>query len=165
MDRPFELVVLIYQELWREFIETICRYVIEKAAASPSGILKGRLIANVPGEGIELKANAESGAQITTTVKVTFPPVLEHDITETIKAIVAAVTLDGKQPAQWASGEEGVLLVTRMLLAALGEKNPDEIMEKLLPGGVVPEPPEPDPASVTQAVEGLIRKIQEARAV
>lgn len=162
LDRPFELVIMVYQQLWREQIETICRYVIEKAASSPSGPLRGRLIADRPGEGIELKANAATGNQITTTVKVTFPPVLEHDITETIKAIVAAVTLDGKQPAQWATGTEGVLLVTRLLLAALGESNPDEIKEKLFPGGVVPEPPEPEPAAVAKAVEGLSRQIREA---
>lgn len=59
MDRPFELTILLRQELWKETIQVMLRYVIERAATAPGGALKGRLVRDIPGAGIELKPNRE----------------------------------------------------------------------------------------------------------
>ena len=55
-----------------------------------------------------------------TSVDVTFPPIVEKGLGELVKAIIAAVTLDGKQPIE---GLFDIGTIQRLMLSALAERN------------------------------------------
>lgn len=61
-------------------------------------------------------------------IEVTFPPILEHDITETINAIVSGATLEGHPMGPALNLET----VTRLLLKALEVKDPEPIIKQVL---------------------------------
>lgn len=90
LDRPTELGMVNEQLLWQDFDKAVYKYSIE--AKIRKGLLPGR---------VEYQGFAQSKvvSEIDTEVEVSFPPVLEHDIGEMVKAIVTAATLDGKQDA------------------------------------------------------------------
>jgi hypothetical protein len=90
LDRPTELGMVNEQLLWEDFDKAIYKYSIE--AKIRKGLLPGR---------VEYQGFAQSKviSELDTEVEVSFPPVLEHDIGEMVKAIVTAATLDGKSDA------------------------------------------------------------------
>lgn len=100
LDRPTELKFRDRQELWKSILITILEYAIARNKTAAQGELR--------------LANAEAKP----TIVVTFPPILEHDITEQIGAIVSGSTLDGKTPAAmtWQT-------TARLVLQALGVKD------------------------------------------
>jgi len=108
LDRPTELKFLDRQKLWADVFEEFGRYAVRQSSRAPGG------------EG-ELR-----GAETTPKVTANFPPILEHDITQTIGAIISAATLDGKTPAGTMDDET----IARQLLEALGVKNADQVILK-----------------------------------
>jgi hypothetical protein len=90
LDRPTELGMINEQLLWKDFDQAVYKYSIE--AKIRKGLLPGR---------VEYQGFAQSivHSELDTDVEVSFPPVLEHDIGEMVKAIVTAATLDGKSDA------------------------------------------------------------------
>ena len=62
-------------------------------------------------------------------LNITFPDLSEESKQETINAIISAATLDGKQFA----GTIEPKTAARMLLAALGEHDVDEMIDQLFP--------------------------------
>lgn len=97
LDRPTELKFRDRQELWKSILITILEYAIARNQRAANGRLR--------------LAGAEAKPQI----RVTFPPILEHDIREQIGAIVQGATLDGKEPVSitWQT-------TARLVLEALG---------------------------------------------
>jgi len=97
LDRPTELKFRDRQELWKSILITILEYAIARNQRAANGRLR--------------IAGGEKKLQI----RVTFPPILEHDIREQIGAIVQGATLDGKTPSAitWKT-------TARLVLEALG---------------------------------------------
>lgn len=144
LDRPTELMMTQRRELWADVYSGMFNFVVRKAVQAPGGALRGRY--RVTGNGdtepwVVTGVVREAGQVVDATVRVTWPPLLEHDVAETVKAVVAAATLDGKTAAPIM----GVQTVARMLLTALGVKDIDEKIELWFGDekDALPEPPEP----------------------
>jgi hypothetical protein len=97
LDRPTELKFRDRQELWKSILITILEYAIARNQRAANGRLR------------------IAGGETKPEIRVTFPPILEHDIRETIGAIVEGTTLGGKTPAvaTWQT-------TARLVLEALG---------------------------------------------
>lgn len=101
LDRPTELKFLDRQELWKATFTTILNHVVQSSQSSANGRLF--TTSNLP------------EAKFT----ITFPPILEHDLAETMTAIVEAATLHG-----WV--EAGTIdpdTLSRLILELLGVKD------------------------------------------
>ena len=109
LDRPTELKFKDRQELWKSIYETLVKY----AVARSRGAANGRMFAS---------------NQQAVEVKVAFPDILEHDITEQVRAIVSAATLDGKPLAGTIPLED----VTRMVGTALGVQDVEALVASVL---------------------------------
>lgn len=95
LDRPTELAMRSRQGMWQDWHQRVFAFAIATAEE------QGRL-GNVPED--------KRG------IKVTFPPILEHDTEATVKALVSAATLDGKTEAGLIPREE----LARQLMSAVG---------------------------------------------
>jgi hypothetical protein len=103
LDRPTELKFRDRQELWKEVWWNLCQRALDVAG-----------VAQTP----EARR-----------VSVDFPPILEHDIAETVTAITKAATLDGKPLA----GTISMPTLVRLLLTSLGVPDVDELVAQLAP--------------------------------
>lgn len=108
LDRPTELKFMDRRTLWADVFNDLFQYVISFAL---------NLAPNVPER----------------EVRIAFPPLLEHDVDEQVKAIVQAATLDGKAPA----GTMDPRTLVRLLLTALGVDQVDELLDRIAPEGGV----------------------------
>ena len=124
LDRPTELKFRDRQTLWADTFKDILGYAVQrKRGGSSGGVISD-----------EVRA---------VQIDVDFPALLEHDVAETVSAIVAAATLDGKAPAGTITGEQ----LVRLLLTALGVDDVDEIVAGMTDQiARLDEPPEPEPA-------------------
>lgn len=95
LDRPTELAMRSRQSMWQDWHERVFAFAVQVAEE------QGRL-GGVPED--------------KRSVKVTFPPILEHDSDATVRALVSAATLDGKAEAGLIPREE----LARQLMAAVG---------------------------------------------
>lgn len=119
LDRPTELAMRSRQMLWASFYQDIFTYAIQAKQNA------GRL-----GDGVDPQ------------VDVSFPPILEHDVRETIMAIISAATLDGKIEAGTMPPE----LVSRLMMEALGVEDIEEALAKV---------GDREREEIDQAIEGL----------
>lgn len=137
LDRPTELKMVSRQRLWTFVILTMSQKLIEWSAVSPQGRLKqaGFVAAQ--------DLDPFDGTQIVTVmppkdgslkVTITFPTILERDVTERVRSVVNAATLNG-------SKAEGIIpdrkLLFKLLMVALGEKDADYLTEKYYPKSVL----------------------------
>lgn len=134
LDRPTELRFRDRQELWRSIMITILEHAVERSRGAAGGIMR------------------PYGDDYQSTITVEFPPILEHDITESVNSIVAAATLDGKAAAGTIPREQ----TSRMLLSALGVANVEEVIQALDDEDFVQQTDEP----VRQAVEALREQLR-----
>lgn len=104
LDRPTELKFRDRQELWRGVLSDLFSY----ALAVKRGVAPETLF---------------DEAQIV----ITFPPILEHDIENEMKAIVSGGTLDGESPAGTVPRDT----LARKVMATLGISNVEEEIVKL----------------------------------
>lgn len=145
LDRPTELMMTLRRELWASVWSDMLSFVIRKAVQAPAGPLRGRY--RVTGNGYDepyqvVGVRRAAGQLVDATVHVVWAPLLEHDVSETVKAIVTAATLDGKQEARTI----GVRTRTRLLLTALGVKEIDELLDAwFADADELPDEPEPAP--------------------
>lgn len=105
LDRPTELAMRDRQQVWRDTFSDLADYVITQARTAPNGKLRSATDADL-------------------TVDVSFPPILERNMEQIVKAIVSAATLGGKPMA-------GLLdrkIVARELLVAIGIQNVDKLI-------------------------------------
>jgi len=122
LDRPTELKFTQRQELWREVLQTIVGYAIQRSAKAPKGKLREARAAKAKQPDAK---TAKDGAQ---TVKVTFPAVLEHDITQRVAAIAEAMTLNGFE----CTGID-LRVGCRLLLEELGVEEAPTVIEAMFP--------------------------------
>lgn len=123
LDRPTELKMATRQTLWADVHRNILRYVLAQAVKANK--LAGSVIDAEDGsQKLELAADDS-------TIIVSFPPILEHDVASSVTAITQAATLDGKALA----GTIDLPAVARMLLNVLGEEDIDAILEQQFPAG------------------------------
>ena len=129
MERPMELMFRDRQTLWADVLRDILDYVIDWAAKAPNGPLAQGATVTVDEDGEEvvtLATDDETGEPIDRGIAVTFPPLLEKAVKDTVAAIISAATLDGKTTSTL-----DLKTVTRMLLSALGEQDVDELITHL----------------------------------
>jgi len=117
LDRPTELKFLEAQERWRMVLGRICHYVLRVSASAPSGKIR------------EALKEAATEKADTIKVNVRFPSVLEHDVMESISALVAGATLNGLSPA----GTIDIKSLARKLNEELGYDNVEEILDEIYP--------------------------------
>jgi hypothetical protein len=133
MERPLELQFVARQTLWIGIYKDILNYVIDQSIRTENGLLEG--------DGIEDKYTGEiqyvlsmvdskTSQPIPRTVSITFPPLLEHDIVQTVAALISGATLDGKPLA----GTIDMKTLTREVFKALKIENAEELIEKMYPG-------------------------------
>lgn len=159
LDRPTELRIRNRQALWSDVLRSICSFVVFWAVKAISGPLRplGRIVLDEEGEErIAWGLDPETGERINPTVDVSFPPVVEHDVTESVGAIVSAATLDGKALA----GTMDLRAATRMLLVALGQDNVDELLEALHPQDGPPPTQVAAESAMVEAARDLRRRLE-----
>lgn len=139
LDRPTELKFMDRQEAWKATLSRICMYVLERNYRSPGKLREARL-----------KAGSPDLSDI--GLEVAFPAVLEHDIAQTISAIVQGASLGGFTPATM-----DIRTVAKLILRELAVDDPDAVIEAIWPEDSydpsknmgLPEPPptQVDPAT------------------
>jgi hypothetical protein len=144
LDRPTELGMRDRQLMWADIFKDLLGFVVSKAMA-PNGKLR--------------EATGE-GETLDTTIDVTFPPLLERDVRESVRAVVDAYTMGGRPAAGLLPPE----LTTRMLLLALSVEDIDETLKDLFPGGsseITPETRDQLAASVRELRRDLTQQLAE----
>lgn len=117
LDKSEVLEMGMRQEVWASVIKTVTGYVIQQAATTPQGPLRGTMKPDALGrERLVLTGDIEP------TVEVTFPPLDDLDPKSWVDAIVAAEGT-GVLPPEW---------VVKQLLRVLGERDVDEVLEEML---------------------------------
>lgn len=131
LDRPTELEMTTRRALWHDVLMDIINYLIDLAAIAPSGPLNGTESKDVYGRTfIELEVDSATGEPMDRHVNVDFPPILEHSTLEEIEAIVEAATLS-KSGNGVLAGTMPQLVVSRLLLTALGVADIDDVLDQL----------------------------------
>lgn len=125
LDRPTELAFLSRQTMWGDHTSAILHYRHEQA------IIYGGARDEDPG------------------INVSFPPILEHDVDQTVNAIIAAATLDGKIEAGTIPRET----LVRLLMQAIGVENVDDEIKKL---------DDVEQTQLARAAESLVNLLKES---
>lgn len=155
LDRPTELKISSRQILWSDVLKNILDYVVLWAVEN--NILKGNVTKEDDGTPlVTLEVDPETTEPKSATVRVDFPPILEHDTQASIGAIIDASTLKGGS----LSGTIDPITVSRMLLVALGVEDVEAALEILYPDGEIPE--EPDEPETEPVFEAILRVSQAA---
>lgn len=158
LDRPTELKMVSRQRMWTFVILTMAQKLIEWSALAPQGKLReAGFIARVerdPFDGTQV-VTVKPPAGGSGKVLVTFPTILERDVTERVRAVVNAATLNGRKA-------EGIIpdrkLLFKLLMVALGEKEADFLTETYYPEPVLQGFADPKDASDTDRMEAEGRK-------
>ncbi len=136
LDRPTELKMVARQNMWVFIILHMCEKLKEWSALAPNGKLnKGGFKAKLVKDDFD-----NTRVTVITTPKdrtlmvhVDFPNILERDVTDRVRAVVAAGTLGG-------STAEGVIpsrrYLAKLLLTALGENDVEAVLDILYPEDV-----------------------------
>lgn len=127
LDRPTELQMRARQSLWADLYKDIYDFVIDRAIEAPSGPLKGdQDIDEYTGEIEWVISGDTDGTE--RQFDIEFPSILKRSMTETVSAVVAATTLDGKSLA----GTIDRKTTIKLLLSALELDDTDELIEQIL---------------------------------
>lgn len=118
LDRPTWLKMRSEQFLWSDFEKDMWRYSLD-AQIRAGNATYGRE-EFIDGLSVCIPA-------INPEVKVAFPPILEEDPIDNVKALVAAATLEGRPEAGTIPSE----LLSQLLLEAVGVEDIEEAMGKL----------------------------------
>ena len=134
LDRPTELKMIARQQMWRQVILRLCRYIIESSALAVSGELReANYTALVEKDAFNRRltrvvVKAPSGKRL--RVEVTFPNITERAVADRVRAVVNAATLNGRKA-------EGIIpdrkFLFKLLLDALGVRDTEALTEKYYP--------------------------------
>lgn len=133
MERPLELQFMARQALWIGIYKDVLTYVIDQSIRAENGLLEGTGVEDEYTGEIQYvlsQTDDETKQPISRAVSITFPPLLEHDITQTVAALISGATLDGKPLA----GTIDMKTLTRAVFKALKIENAEELIEKMYPG-------------------------------
>jgi hypothetical protein len=117
LDQPTELEMGQRRKLWESAYRRLCTYVVVEAVRAPEGALKGVLRRDAYGR--ETLALAGDTA---VDVDIVWPDLDDTDVAQAVEAIVKAAGTGVIPPEQ----------VLRLLLAALGVRNVDVLVEAML---------------------------------
>lgn len=139
LDRPTELKFMDRQEAWKACLTRICSYVLAQSNTAPGGRLR---------EAREKMNPPKNGDLSDVVIEVAFPSVLEHDLAQTISAIVQGASLGGFEPSTM-----DIKTVAKLIMRELAVENPDEVADAIWPeDGYDPSKnmglPEPPPAEI-----------------
>lgn len=145
LDRPTELAMRDRQKLWDGVFTDMCNFALQANRQAVRGDMR-------PDDALD------------ETIEVTFPPILEQDVVEAIKAVVSAATLDGKTQAGTIPKE----ILTSLLLVLIGVDDVEEVVEKMTAEGEFDEdepdaPPPTTPEEKVAVVEVLRGLADEVR--
>lgn len=120
LDRPTELYIRSRQQVNTDMFHNIFRYQIDRKIEHK--LLPGQEVWNerkgtmefIPKEGLD-------------DIEISFPPILEHDMESTVRAIVTAATLEGREDAMTLPKE----LLSELLMEVIGVKNIEEAIATL----------------------------------
>lgn len=130
LDRPTELAITDRQEMWKALLTDVFHFVLRAAVLAPSHPLKGTVEPDEATDEEVIKiADDEQGDGA--SFDINFPSVLEHDVAQTVTAIVDAATLQGRTSA----GVFPDQIISKLLAAAVGVDDIDGMMEKVYPQG------------------------------
>lgn len=126
LDQPTELTMNQRREVWTAADDRILRYVIAEAVRAPKGPLKGKITRDRfrEREVVELAGDTDA------TVDIVWPDLSDTTVKEKIDAIVSAHGTGLIPPEE----------VLRLILAALGLRNADTIIEAMMVDGVFQPP-------------------------
>jgi hypothetical protein len=129
LDLPTELTMGQRREVWTAVDQRILRYVIAEAVRAPRGPLKGKITRDRfrDREVIELAGETDD------TIDIVWPDLSDTTVTEKVTAITSAA----------ATGTVPPEVVLRLLLAALGVRHADTIIEAMVKDGVFQWPSQP----------------------
>ncbi len=158
LDRPTELAMLDRQTLWAGVLGNIYEYVLLWAVKANNGPLRGLGRVERTVEDGAIEERVVWNADIDPAVMVTFPPLVVDDVKGRVDALVSAATLDGKALA----GTMDLPTLARLLLVALGEKDVDDVVERLFPDGEVADPPAlPERTAAEAAMVEALRELRD----
>ena len=126
LDRPTELKFTQRQFMWSDDLQVIVGWALERSLKAPSGKLKEAVQRRVEAAKNDGKKPAATDP---TQVKVTFPAVLEHDITQRVAAIVESITLNGFEAGAGIDRRVGF----KLLLEELGVEDAQTVIEAMFP--------------------------------
>lgn len=152
MDRPTELMMVERQNLWKDVFTNIYNYVLMWAVKAPQGTLGGFGTITKEVDGGQIVERVKWNDGVNAGIKLSFAPILEQDVAQSVNAIVNAATLGGHPPI----GTIDLPTLAGMLLTALGEADVDEAIDRMFPDGDIgqmmkqiqsmqPKTPEPKP--------------------
>ena len=155
LDRPTELAMTDRRTLWSDVLSNIYRFVLAWAVKAPQGPLRGLgRVDRMVEDGI-IEEMVTWNGDIDPTVAITWPPLVQDDVSERVDAIVKAATLGGPELA----GTIDLPTLARMLLVALGQEDVDEIIDRLFPDGAAEE----STPERSQAEASMIEALRELR--
>lgn len=137
LDRPTELKMVSRQRLWANTHETLNEKLILFSAKAENGILNKagftvEQYEDLFDEVTRERVIAPSGVSM--FVEIKFPSILERNVTERVRAVTMAATLNG-------SKAEGIIpdrkLVARLLLEALDIRDVEKVLALLYPNEVL----------------------------
>lgn len=120
LNLPTRLAMQLRQKVWEQAYKTLAGYAIQQSIKAPAGLLRGTVIRD-PFTGREHYTLAGDSASDDATVEVIWPDLTDVPLDTLVKAIVDA---DG-------TGVLPRVEVLRLLLAALGVRDIDEIVDTM----------------------------------
>ncbi len=120
LDLPTILEMGMRRLTWQGYLTRLIQYVVDQAVLAPRGPLRGTLMRDDWG-----KLHVALTGDVDRTLDWDWPPLVDIDPIKLVEAIVKADEMaDGIGPVK--------LQLLRLLLAALGVKDVDEILEQLV---------------------------------
>ncbi|WP_344613339.1 hypothetical protein [Dactylosporangium salmoneum] len=118
LDRPTWLTTGQRREVWTACDQRILRYVIAEAVRAPKGPLKGKIVRDKFSDAEQVELAGDTDA----TIDIIWPDLDDTSVKEAVDAIVSANGTGTIPPEE----------VLRLLLAALGVRNADTIIEEMV---------------------------------
>lgn len=117
LDRPTELKFLKEQEDWREDLQRIIYYVLDRSKTAPKGKIREALA-------------KKGGASQTIQVDVKFPSIIQGDELNRVSAIIDSMTLNGFE----CTGID-LRVGIGLLLTELGVEDVEDVLSAMFPDG------------------------------
>lgn len=137
LDRPTELKMISRQQMWRQVILGMSRFVIQASALALSGKLRDAGFVGVktldPFSGSNHRVTVTPPPNRSLAVEVTFPNITERAVADRVRAVTMAATLNGR-PAEGIFKSRKFLF--KLLLEALGVRDADRLTDKYYPDDI-----------------------------
>lgn len=161
LDRPTELKMISRQQMWRNVISTMAKFVIAQSALAIDGKLRNAGYKGTktldPFSGRTLRVTVTPPADKTVDFEVEFPNITERAITERVRALVNAATLNGRKA-------EGLFpnrkYLFKLMLQAMGVRNAERVADEAYPSEVKQGFVDPKVEAENKRMEAEAKKTQ-----